>query len=52
MMQMNAGMSSQGNTSLDGQNPNHVPPLTVTTDNSQVEALSHELRDKLTFLTK
>lgn len=52
MMQMNATMSSQCNTSTDGQNLSQVPPLTVTTDSSQVEALSHDLRDKLTFLTK
>lgn len=52
MLQMSMHSGALGASSSDGQSSTHVPPLTVTTDSSQVEALSHELRDKLTFLTK
>jgi hypothetical protein len=51
MIQMSMHNGSQAVSSSDGQS-NQVPPLTVTTDNSQMEELSHELKDKLTFLTK
>lgn len=51
MMQMSTLNGSQGPPSSDGP-PSSVPPLTITTDNAQVESLSNDLKDKLTFLTK
>lgn len=45
-LQMNAPSGAQEIQSASGQS------LTITTDSSQVEELSHDLRDKLSFLTK
>lgn len=51
MMQMSTLNGSQGPSSTDGPSSS-APPLTITTENAQVESLSNDLRDKLTFLTK
>lgn len=51
MLHMSTLNGSQGPSSAEGP-PSSAPPLTITTDSSQVEELSNDLKDKLTFLTK